>query len=72
MLIKLASGFEAVTRVRAHNLPTFARTVPFDHIGGTTLHPLLRALPAEEAGGQSKAPKATPAQTKLPKMPHHL
>ena len=72
MLIKLASGFEAVTRVRAHNLPTFARTVPFDHIAGTTLHPLLRALPAEEAGSQSKAPKATPAQTKLPKMPHHL
>ena len=50
-LIKLASGFEAVTRVRAHNLPTFARTVPFDHIAGTTLHPLLRALPA--GGGQS-------------------
>ena len=29
-LITLASGFEAVTRVRAHNLPTFAPTVPFD------------------------------------------
>ena len=28
-LIKLASGFEAVTQVRAHNLPTFADTVPF-------------------------------------------
>ena len=38
-LIKLASGFEAVTQVRAHNLPTFARTVPFDHIAGTTLKP---------------------------------
>ncbi len=36
-LIKLASGFEAATRVRAHNLPTFAPTVPSDHIGGTTL-----------------------------------
>src|SRR5437762_1508501 len=36
-LIKLASGFEAVTQVRAHNLPTFAQTVPFDHIQGTTL-----------------------------------
>src|ERR1700730_10846823 len=36
-LIKLASGFEAVTRVRAHNLPTSAATVPFDHIKGTTL-----------------------------------
>jgi amidase len=38
MLIKLASGFEAVTQVRAHNLPTFAPTVPFDHIMGTKLH----------------------------------
>ena len=36
-LIKLASGFEAVTQIRAHNLPTFAQTVPFDHIAGTTL-----------------------------------
>jgi amidase len=38
-LIKLASGFEAFTQVRAHNPPTFARTVPFDHIAGTTLTP---------------------------------
>ncbi|HKB98182.1 MAG TPA: amidase family protein, partial [Terriglobales bacterium] len=38
-LIKLASGFEAVTQVRAHNLPTFAKTVPFNHISGTTLKP---------------------------------
>jgi len=36
-LIKLASGFEAFTQVRAHNLPTFARTVPSDHITGPTL-----------------------------------
>jgi len=35
-LIKLASGFEAVTQVRAHNLPTFAATVPFNNIQGTT------------------------------------
>ena len=35
-LIKLASGFEAVTRVRAHNPPTFADTVPFSHLQGTT------------------------------------
>ena len=39
-LIKLASGFEAVTQVRKNNLPTFARTVPFDHIEGTTLNPV--------------------------------
>jgi hypothetical protein len=36
-LVKLASGFEAATQVRAHNLPTFTPTVPFDHIAGTTL-----------------------------------
>src|SRR5215472_2167655 len=36
-LIRLASGFEAVTQVRAQNLPTFAATVPFDHIQGTNL-----------------------------------
>ena len=33
-LIKLASGYEAATSARAHNLPTFAATVPFDHIKG--------------------------------------
>src|SRR6266571_6227495 len=33
-LIKLASGFEAFTQARAKNLPTFAATVPFDHIKG--------------------------------------
>jgi amidase len=40
-LIKLASGFEAVTQVRAHNLPTFAGYTPFNNIQGTTLpkHP---------------------------------
>jgi amidase len=37
-LIKLASGFEAVTQARARNLPTFAPTIPDDHISGTTLH----------------------------------
>ncbi|MGH8315381.1 MAG: amidase [Steroidobacterales bacterium] len=36
-LIKLASGFEAVTHARADNLPTFAQTAPNDHIFGTTL-----------------------------------
>lgn len=37
-LIKLASGFEAATHARAKNLPTFAPTIPDDHIAGTTLH----------------------------------
>ena len=33
-LIKLASGYEAATQARARNLPTFAATVPFDHVKG--------------------------------------
>lgn len=37
-LIKLASGYEAATQARAHNLPTFAATVPFDHIKGPLQH----------------------------------
>ena len=58
-LIKLASGFEAFTQVRAHNLPTFAETVPFNNIQGTTLvPPHRRAAPA--ATGKSR------------RMPHHL
>ena len=36
MLIKLASGFEAVTRERAKNPPTFAPMLPDDHVDGTT------------------------------------
>lgn len=52
-LIKLASGFEAATRVRKHNLPTFAPTVPFTHIAGTTLKPTAqRAMPAASGKGQ--------------------
>jgi amidase len=36
-LIKLASGYEAATQVRAHNLPTFAGYTPFNNIQGTTI-----------------------------------
>jgi len=36
-LIELASGFEAVTHVRRDNVPTFAATMPDDHIAGTKL-----------------------------------
>jgi amidase len=36
-LITLASGFEAVTHVRRDNVPTFAATMPDDHIAGTKL-----------------------------------
>jgi amidase len=60
ILIKLASGFEAATRVRAHNLPTFADTVPARHIEGTTLtrpHPPTSSLKPQEAAK---------------KMPHHM
>src|SRR5712691_10965447 len=45
-LIKLASGYEAFTQVRAQNLPTFAATAPSTNIGGTTLKPVRRAPPA--------------------------
>jgi len=37
-LITLASGFEAVTQARARNLPTFAPTIPDDHIAGEPLN----------------------------------
>ena len=45
MLIKLASGFEAVTQFRAHNLPTFAASAPFTNVQGTTLQPPHRHAP---------------------------
>ncbi|ABF40022.1 Amidase [Candidatus Koribacter versatilis Ellin345] len=54
-LIKLASGFEAVTKTRAHNLPTFADTEPFTHIQGTT----LKKPHKEHAYPANKAAKAT-------------
>ena len=41
-LIRLASGFEAVTRVRAQNPPTFALMLPDDHVDGTTLEEAAR------------------------------
>jgi amidase len=66
-LIRLASGFEAVTQARAHNLPTFARTVPFDHIAGTTLQPpneraAIVTGPASSAN-KIQNPPETPPQT---------
>jgi amidase len=73
-LIKLASGFEAATRVRAHNLPTFAETVPFDHIAGTTLTPShQRNVPSGRSGSPATAPSnASPQPGKQIKRPHHL
>jgi amidase len=73
-LIKLASGFEAFTQIRAHNVPTFAQTVPFDHIAGTTLSP-SKNLTVPKASG-SKAPTSTnkvpAAPSKEQKVLHHL
>jgi amidase len=70
-LIKLASGFEAATEVRAHNLPTFARTVPFDHIQGTTLtRPRQNAVPAAKANSKKSTPHATTPTNK--KVPHNI
>ena len=59
-LIKLASGFEAATQVRAHNLPTFADTVPFNNIQGTTVKP-----------PHQNQHKAYPKGPDAKKMPHH-
>lgn len=58
-LIKLASGFEAATQVRAHNLPTFAPTAPSTNVQGTTL-----TAPHRHA--------APPASANTKKVPHHL
>ena len=55
-LIKLASGFEAATQIRAHNLPTFANATPFDHIQGTTI----------------SAHKHGSPKTDAKKKPHHM
>jgi amidase len=57
-LIKLASGFEAATQIRAHNLPTFADTLPNRHIDGTTL---TRPPPP------AAAPTTTDATKKMPR-----
>ncbi len=58
-LIKLASGFEAVTQARAHNLPTFSPTVPFSNIQGTTV---------KQPGRGNSASK----RRDTVKLPHHL
>jgi amidase len=66
-LITLASGFEAATHARAKNLPTFAPTIPFAHMKGTTLKPPHR--------GATPAPveQPLPSPEKLEKLrPHHL
>lgn len=74
-LIKLASGFEAVTKVRAHNLPTFAPTVPFNNIAGTKLQP-PHLHSGAKGNSQSQAvpsnSNTSPQTGKEIKRPHHL
>jgi amidase len=78
-LIKLASGFEAATQVRAHNLPTFAQTVPFDHIAGTTLKSPHERNAAATSVNQNASPQQVTKRTQSPasrtlelRRPHHL
>jgi amidase len=73
-LIKLASGFEAVTKIRAHNLPTFAPTVPFNNIAGTTLIPPQQrnAIPAVSRSQPASPSNVSPQPGKEIKKPHNL
>jgi len=73
-LIKLASGYEAFTQTRKNNLPTFAQTVPFDHIQGTTLNPSknLTVPPASNAKTPASSSKTPAAPSKEQKVLHHL
>jgi len=73
-LIKLASGYEAFTQTRANNLPTFAQTVPFDHIQGTTLSgpKNVTVPPASNAKTPASSSKAPGSPSKAQKVLHHL
>ena len=62
-LIKLASGFEAVTQVRAHNLPTFPGTAS-THIQGTNL--------SKPGGKRSWQAQEKEERRKRRRRPHHL
>jgi amidase len=66
-LIRLASGFEAATQARAHNLPTFAATIPFDHIAGTTL-----VTPTSRAATAATAPARPASSVPGPRVPNGL
>src|SRR5256886_8335467 len=85
-LTKLASGYEAFTHARAHNLPTFAATVPFDHIKGPLQQstegaaaaqaaaavPSSGAAPAAQAAAATVASPSQVAGAKVSKALHHL
>lgn len=79
MLIKLASGYEAATHSRAHNLPTFAATVPFDHIKGPLQQQDTennKAIPSatvmSNAGQPAAAPSSKAAATPNQNMPEKI
>src|SRR6202790_5096797 len=81
-LIRLASGYEAATQARAHNLPTFSPTVPFDHIkgalqqqngeGGNGMRSSSSAASSNTAQAATAATPNQAARAKLRRMPHHL
>jgi amidase len=56
-LIKLASGFEAVTQERAKNPPTFAPTIPDEHISGTKLKKPKSHTERRERGKNLQRPR---------------
>ena len=61
-LIKLASGFEAVTQERSKNLPTFVASLPDTNVAGTTVSRkgtahTYPAKPASKGGGEQRKPK---------------
>ncbi len=81
-LIRLASGYEAATQARAHNLPTFAPTVPFDHIkgarqqqnaaGGNGMRSSSSAVSSNTVQGAAAATPNQAARAKVKRMPHNL
>jgi len=71
-LIKLASGFEAATQARAHNLPTFAQTVPNYNIQGTTLSGKDNITVPAASSSKAPASNQTTTVPAKPKPLHHL
>jgi amidase len=72
-LIKLASGFEAVTKIRKNNVPTFAQTVPNYSIVGTTLQaPQFRGVPKANHRQQAPQNQTRTGQKVETRKPHHL
>ncbi len=55
-LIKLASGWEAFTHARAHNLPTFAQALPSNNIQGPALIKPIPKSPMAHANPDRRTP----------------